>query len=317
MDPLSIAGVAATLVGAGLGLLFSNGDRKKAEELENLAMQQYGEISVPVLKELQAQLVSTGEWDKLPSDFGNRDARDEAIQRLIATGEHGGMDAQAQLALEQGRQAAAAQEARGRASVRQEAQRRGMGGAGELLGQLSAQQGGAQSAALSGMQAASDAEERALQSLMQGGNMAGQAEGQDFNRASTIARERDALARFNAEMGMRTQEGNNAIAQQRFGNQMNLANARAGAYQRRAGQYTNAADRTLNMWYGLGQGAQGALLNAPGAMGGGGQGGGAGGAPSAAPAAASSPYSPYAQPRPRYTLEDAYGMNNPYEYGGY
>lgn len=261
-SPLDIAGFALPIVGAGLGMLFSHGDKKRAQQLEDLAMQQYGEISEPILKELQAQLVSTGDWDRLPSDFGNRNARDEAIQRLVDQGMHGGIDPQSQLAVEQGRQAGAAQEARGRASVRQEAQRRGMGGLGEYLGQMGAQQAGAQSASMADMQGAADAESRALQALTQGGTMAAQAEGQDFNRASTLARERSAIAQFNAQMGMETQQGNNAVRQQRFGNNMRLADARAGAYQRRAGQYGANADRTLGMWGGLGQGAQDSVLGA-------------------------------------------------------
>jgi len=302
MGPMDVAAVSLPIVGAGLGYLFSRGDRKKAEALEELAMQQYGEINLPVLKELQAQLVSTGDWDRMPSDFGNKSARDQAISRLMEVGESGGMDPQSRLAMEEGRQAAAAQEARGRASVRQEAQRRGMGGAGELIGQLGAQQAGAQSASLSGMQAAAGAQDRALEALMQGGGMAAQAEGQDFSRLAAINRERDALNRFNSEMGMRTQEGNNAIRQQGFGNSMQLAGARYNAMNNRANQYNQHADRTLGTWYGLGQGAQGAALSA-------GQMGGVGGG---APA----PSSAYAQPRPRYSLEDADNAN-PYGYGGY
>jgi len=313
MGPMDVAAIGMPLVGAGLGYLFSRGDRKKADALEQLAMQQYGEISVPVLKELQAQLISSGQWDALPSDFGNKNARDEAISRLMEVGESGGMDSQSVLAQEQARQSAAAQEARGRASVRQEAQRRGMGGAGEFIGQLGAQQAGAQSAALAGMQNAASARDRALQALMQGGSMAGQAEAQDFNRAATINRERDALARYNADMSMRVQEGNNALRQQGFGNNMQLAGARYGVYHNRANQLNQRADRTMGTWFGLGQGAQGAALSA-GQMGGyGGGNGGGGGAPPAA-AAAQPPYSAYTRPQPKYSLEDVYGMD---DYPGY
>jgi len=94
--------------------------------------------------------------------------------------------------------------------------------------------------------------------------MAAQAEGQDFNQASTRARERSAIAQFNAQMGMQTQQGNNAVRQQQFGNNMRLADARAGAYQQRAGQYSANADRTLGMWGGLGQGAQDSILGLQG-----------------------------------------------------
>lgn len=306
------------ILGSIIGSIASAGDRKRQNALEQMALDRYGRISEPILKELQAQLVSTGDWDNLPSDFGNKGARDEAISRIMEEGTSGGMDPQSRLALEEGRQAAAAQESRGRANVRQEAQRRGMGGLGEFLGQMSAQQAGAQSASLSGMHAAADARDRALQALEQGGNMAAQAEGQDFGRASRIAAERSAIARYNADMGMRAQEGNNAISQQRFGNTMQLANAQAGAMQRRADQFGRNANRTASQWAGIGSGVEGLISTAgsmvmgapPGMFGGAGK---MGGGPTGAPAApAPSAYGGPVAPRAKYSLEDAYGVGGDY-----
>lgn len=265
------------VLGAIAGELLSKGDRKKQEALEERAMRLYGDISLPTLQKLEAQLVSSGEWDRMPSDFGNQSARNEAISRLMEAGRPGGQDAQSQLATEQARLAGANQAARGRAAVRQEAQARGMGGASELLGQLTAQQAGAQTASLGGLQSAASAQQRALQALAQGGAMAAQAEGQDSSMAMRKAAERDAIARFNSQMNWQQQTGNNQIAQQGFNNRLDLAGAQSGAMLRRANQYGRNAQSTRDMWGGIGQGVEDAAQSGmqmmmgmpPGALGGG------------------------------------------------
>lgn len=304
--------------GAIVGQLLSSGDRKRQKALEEQALAEYGQVSLPILKELEERLISSGEWDNLPSDFGNKGLRDEAIARMAEVGRSGGMDAQSQLALEQGRVAAAGQEARGRASVRQEAARRGMGGAGETIGQLYAQQAGAQTASMSGMQAAADARERALRALESGGGMAASAEAQDFGRASKVAGERTAIARYNAEMGRQREMANNAMRQQQYQNQMGLAGAKSGAALTRAGQFGRDAQATRDLWYGLGSSIDETAMNGLGMMMGkpptGGSRGGFGGG--GAPPVAAAP-SPYAGSTARSSSGFAPGRNpfDPYDWG--
>lgn len=253
MDPITIAAILAPIAGSLLGRLFSAGDSAEAERLLRAASAEYN-IPLPDLKAWTAQELSTGEWDTMPEDFGNKANRDEAIRRISEMGAEGGMDAGSRLALEEARRAGAQQDVQGRASVRQEAQRRGLGGAGEVYGQLFAQQAGANTASMGGLQAAADARARALQALATGGGMAGQAEGQDFQRRAQVAQSKDAIRRFNIEMSRDAQEYANALKQQRFGNQMGLADRRYGAQQDLANIKTGQAAQTRQMAGNIGQG---------------------------------------------------------------
>jgi hypothetical protein len=261
MAAAEIASIALPIVGSILGELFASGDKKKQKALEDAALRIYGNASPPTLERLATELMSTGEWDAMPSDFGNKGARDEAIRRMAERGATGGWDDNARLTYEQGRQAAAAQEQRGRASVRQEAERRGLGGNAEVYGQLAAQQAGAGTASMGAMQASADAETRALQALMASGGMAQDAESADFGQRSAKATARDAIARWNAENAQRVAQYNNGLTQQEWGNKMDLKDRSYGATTRRADAYGQSADRTRQMFGGVGK-AAGYGLNA-------------------------------------------------------
>lgn len=282
--PLLAASIALPIAGSLLGELLASGDKKRQKALEDEALRLYGDASPPTLERVLAEKLSTGEWDSMPSDFGARSYQDEAIRRMREVVDTGGMDALSRQATEQARLAGAAQEQRGRASVRQEAERRGMGGNAEYLGQLAAQQAGSQTASMGAMEAASQGQLRALQAMRDMGALGTQVEGQRFGQASTKAAARDAINRWNAENALRVGQYNNALAQQEWSNSMGLKDRQYGATTRRADSYGRSADRTRQMWGGLGQSA-GYGLNAYGQLGGMGGGGGVAPAPAFNPMA--------------------------------
>lgn len=269
MGPLAGAaiGVGANLVGSLLGEWWADADDDKRKALEEEAYRLYGDISAPTLERVLAEQLGPSAMEGLPQDFGNRSARNLALQQLLNMGLEGGVDAGSQLALEQGRRAAALQEQQGRAAVRQEAQRRGLGGAGEVVGQVLAQQAGADRASMGGLQAAADARQRALAALAQGGSMAGQAEAQDFGQAAAVAAAKDRIAQFNAEEASRAKYYNSGLQQQEWQNQLALRDRQYGAKQQQAAGYGNAADRKRAMAGGIGQ-AVGYGANAYGQYGG-------------------------------------------------
>lgn len=239
----------------------SKADRKEQARLEEEALAIYGDASPPTLERMLRERLGPSAMEALPQDFGNKQARDAALQQLVSMGSQGGMDAGSQLAVEEARRAAAAQEAQGRGAVRQEFQRRGLGGAGEATLQLQAQQGGADREALANMQAAGDARSRALQALATGGGMAAQAEDLDFEKAARIAQSKDAIAQFNAQLAT------DAI-QRDWNNQLGLMDRRYGATQTRADQYGRNAARTQQRVGAYGQAVNDTLSSAGSMVGG-------------------------------------------------
>lgn len=273
LDPATIATLGGVVVNVGGGLLgdwLAQADDEQRRKLEQRAAEVYGSASAPAMERILAEELSTGEWDAMPTDFGRKGARDRAIDRIVAMGLQGGMDAQSRLALEQGQRAAALQERQGREAVRQEARRRGLGGAGEVTAQLMAQQQGADRAALTGLQAASDARSRALASLAQGGAMAAQAEGQDFERAARIAQSRDAIRQANANMRYQAANDRNRWSQQGFQNDMLIRDRRYDSLLTQADQYGREADRKRKRVGGMAQ-SGGYALNSIGQNYGGGK----------------------------------------------
>jgi hypothetical protein len=270
----AVAGLAQ--VGAGLlGEWWGSADDKQKLALQREAYALYGDISPPVLERLLAEKLGPSAYEAIPDDLGNRAPRDLAIQRLIESGLAGGMDAESLAAMDQGRRAGALQSAQGNAAARQEAQRRGLGGAGAIYAQQAAQQAGQDRAAMVGMQAAGDARSRALAALAQGGGMAGQAEAQDFARRAQRAEAADRIAQFNARMAADARLHNAGLAQQEFDNQMAIRDSKSRALLGQAGTYGSEAERKRRKAGGLGQ-ALAYGLSALGQYYGGGNSGGGG-----------------------------------------
>lgn len=241
------------LLGADLlGQWLSSADEEEQRRLQDEAFAIYGDASPPTLERMLQERLGPSAMEGLPQDFGNRDARNAALEQLLQMGLAGGMDPGSQLALEQARRAGAQQSAQQQAAVRQEFQRRGLGGAGEATLALQAQQAGADRAAMGDLQAAADARSRALQALATGGSMAGQAEAQDFNRAARIAESQDAIARFNSQLAtdaiQRDWNNRMGLMGAQYGATMGAAEQsgqRAGRQQARAGAYGQAATDAL------------------------------------------------------------------------
>lgn len=256
MDPVTAGAIGAgvQVLGGVLGEWWGNADEEKRRALEEEAYRMYGDISSPVLERVLAEKLGPSALEGIPQDFGNRGARDRALQRIIDEGMSGGMDEQSQLAVEEGRRAAALQEQQGRQAVFGTARRRGLGGAGELAANLQAQQSGADRASLAGTQAAADARSRALQSLATGAGLASQAEGQDFERAARVAESKDRIAQFNADEASRARYYNAGLGQQEYENRLGLTDRRYDAKLNQAAGYGQRADRKRRMAGGIGQG---------------------------------------------------------------
>lgn len=256
MDPVTMATIGGAILGIG-GAAFSEwwagADDNKREALQRQAQQIYANMSPPDLERLKAEQMGPSAFEGLQTDFGNKGARNAALQRMIDMGLQGGMDEGSVLALEQARRAGAAQAQQGQAAARQEFARRGLGGAGEAVAAQQAQQAGAQNASLLGLQSAADARSRALQALAQGGGMAQQAESADYAQAANRAAAMDRIAQFNANVRQDTNVYNSGLQQQDFQNRMGIADRQYGAARARAGDYETEAERKRRIVGGVGQ----------------------------------------------------------------
>lgn len=231
-----LAGQVLGIGAAAFGQWWAKADEAKRKKTLEQAQALYQNMSPPE----QEALHSAAEG--LPLDYGNKDARNRALQGMIDMGLQGGNDAGSVLAMEQARRAGAQAEQQGRGAVRQEFARRGLGGAGEASLQLQAQQAGADRTAMGDLQAAGDARSRALQALAQGGGMAQQAESADNAQAANRAASLDSMARFNA-----------GLAQQGWENRLGLADRRYGGARDMAGFYESKAEKKRRLAGGIGQ----------------------------------------------------------------
>lgn len=252
MIPLELIGTGASLLGGALGNIFGGDEDAAARHYQDLALQEYQGLSVPELERLRAQEVTGNGYDGVPLDSGNLGARNRAIQALIDEGQQGGYSLQSRAEMDAAQRAAGQDELQRRQAVLAQARARGGGQNAAILGQLAAQQAGADRTAAQGVQSAASARQRALQALAQGGAMAGNAEQADFARQAKIADSRNAIAQFNANQRQQAGLYNAGLGQQRFNDQLRLADAKAGALTGRAQQYQQAGQRERDMYGGLG-----------------------------------------------------------------
>ena len=167
-------------------------------------------------------------------------------------------------------------------------QQRGQGGSGaELMARLQSNQSGADRLQQAELEQAKAMQQARMAALTQQANMSGQLRSQDYGEQSNLAKAKDLINQFNAqnaqgvqqrnvgtknnaqltnlqnqqnianmntELKNKQQINNKGLLQQQFGNQMQLASAKAGQYGNQAQVADQQAAQTAGMWAGIGQG---------------------------------------------------------------
>lgn len=258
MDPLvgGAIGAGLNIAGGLLGEWWASADDAERQRLLEQAASQYGSVDAPTLERLVAQQVDGSAYEKAPDDFGNKGARNAAIQALMNEGLSGGNTLETQLAQSNAQRAAGQAARAGSQAALQSAQSRGMGGATSTLqAQLAGASQGADRAAQMGLQGAYDARRNALVALQQGGGMAGQAEQADADRDARRREAMDRIALFNAGQRADANRYNAGLGQQDFENRMTVADRRAHGYEMRADEKGQQANRKRRIAGGAGQAA--------------------------------------------------------------
>lgn len=234
----------------------------------------------------------SSEYNNITNDPRFATAQYQSLGALDDVISGGGMTQADRLLASNAMNDASAQTARDQGAITRDLAERGLGGSGmELAMRLQSQQGAANTQANAAQQQAATAQQRALDAIMQRGNMASGMQDQSFNQQSKAASAKDLINQFNKQNAYNVNENNSAIqntaqtrnldarqaltngntaisntnkqanvdaVNQRFGHQMDKANAGANAATGQAASRTAQAESTKNMYAGIGQAAAGA-----------------------------------------------------------
>lgn len=245
--------------------------------------QQTGQLDPALERDFQQ---SQTQLASIQQDPSTRAAQMAALSKMSDISDSNGMDAQAKAQTQQAINQANTNAQGQRGAIVQNYAQRGVGGAGaELAAQLQASQGDANQAANVGLQASANSQQRALQAMASGASLAGTIGSQDYSKAAQAAQAQDAINRFNSAnsqnvAGANTsrmndaqkynvtegqnisnqntgvsnteQEKNQGLQQQKFNDQVILAQGASGQLGNVASGDTANANATANQWAGIG-----------------------------------------------------------------
>jgi hypothetical protein len=273
--------VAGGALGA-LGGLFGGGESEE-EKAAKAIQQAYGDQTILTPEQRRVQLEYLKSVGQLTPEMEQAIAQQDtqlksinvdprfksaqmaALNRLNQQG-HEGLTLEDRSALaDVQRQNAQAQRGQQEA-ILQNAQARGMGGAGaELAARLSSAQSGADQAGSQGLKVAAQAQQNALQAMLAGGNLAGQMGQQEFSNQAQVGSAQDLINRFNtgnqqnvqhSNVGARNaaQESNLRDAQNREANRVDTMNRQRQGDANNLIDYTNSHNNQLIGKAGAGMG---------------------------------------------------------------
>lgn len=259
--PLIAAGVGLGLGALGnvVGELFAGQSRAKQMELIQKAVDQYGNIDMPKLQNVIAEELGPSSFNDIKADPRFADAQLSSLNALDQIGKQG-LTEKDRADLNETLGMSAQRESAGRARIEEDLGNRGqLGGGAELAMKLSNQQNSANGMNQNAMRIAAIQKQRAMDAILARGKLAGDIRGQEFGEKSRTAEANDIIARQNAAAREKAKYYNASLPQQQFGNQMQLANARAGAYGGQAGAYGDEAQHRQDLGQAWGNFATGAI----------------------------------------------------------
>lgn len=245
------------------------------------ALAQYGNITLPELKELNLELykqvvklnpeletavnLGPSAMEGITTDPMLKKAQMDALRELqgIGSGEEQLSDVVSKLQVENdvNRNLKGNQDA-----IMQNLATRGMSGGGnELVARQMATQSAANRQADLDLQVRADAQKRALEALMQSGQLGAQMESNDFNRQSQIAQSQDAISKFNAQNQQNVQSRNvqnkNNAQEWNATNAQNIANQNVGVNNQAQYYNKNLPQQQFENQLGLADSKSGAYSN--------------------------------------------------------
>ena len=245
MDYAALLGALIQVAGPLVGQQLAKADREKVLAILQASRDRFGNIDVPKLTALSAELVPDTKLADIKDDPDYRKQQAEADNALKGIADSGGLMLSDRAALNAIRNKVARAESAGRESIAADMARRGTLDSGaQLTMQLDNQQDAANRLAEQGEQTAGAAQKRAYEAILARSQNAGQGLDRDYRQKSNAAAAQDAINRGNADIRNLTNRWNAALPQQNYDNQMRQAGALAGADQGLTNFYTGRADQT-------------------------------------------------------------------------
>lgn len=256
-DPISAGiGLGGDVIGGALGALLSSGDRAAARRAIERAIQGYGNIPLPVLQQMEAQLLGPSAMEGVNADPALEGDQYQAIGQLGNIADSGGMTLEDRANYE-GLQRDAAQRANAqRSGILSLLAKQGVntGGASAAL-QLGAANEQAERGSNAALQTAASAQKRATQAVLDRAKLASTVRGEQVSEQTAKAQARDMIAQRNAAAKQGAQAYNLQIPQQQYANEMQRQNGIASAATGASNYYTNEANRTAGQYANLGTAA--------------------------------------------------------------
>jgi hypothetical protein len=244
---IAAAGIPAVLT--LIGELMAAGDDAAAERARQQAMAEYN-IDLPPVRQIQAQALQS----QAAGAQGSAEAKQSRLSalRMLQQRAQEGYTAEDKAAIADVLGETQAAERGSREAIMRRVNPNSGKGLGALL---SNQQAGASRANRQGLDIAAGSRRQALQALAQQGQLAGGIDETEFGQNFQRGQAGDAISRFNETNRMDAGRFNAQQEQQRFGNQMGLADRRADQYGAQATDAERKAERKRKMMLGVGEGA--------------------------------------------------------------
>jgi hypothetical protein len=241
----------APLLAAMMGEAAARGDVEEAERLRQEAMAQYN-IELPPAQQIVAEFQQS--QAATAHEPAAQSSRLDVLRQLSErAGE--GYNAEDRAAINNSLSDVTQRERGQRMAIEQNLDPN----SGEALAaKLSNQQAGAQRANQQGLEIAGQSRANAMRALMAQGQLSGQMEDDAFKRGQAS----DAMAQFNERNRIGAQQWNANQGQQRFDNQMGLANAKSGGQLGMSDYLTGRGERTKQRAGQIGKGVQTSLIGA-------------------------------------------------------
>ena len=259
MMALSAGGAAVSLIARLIGEAIASGDMKRAEQLKQQAVAEYGDSILPQLEQATAQEVGPTELGGIQTDPTGRTAQVSALERLSSFAD-GGFSPEDAMEQRRVMDESAGVAARQAAQGEQLAASRGLRRSG-LSQALNAQaaQGGAQTASDAAAQLAAQRRQRQLQAIGMMGSQGGTLRGADYGEQADRATAQDAINRFNANMRASALDQRNRNAQAQYAANMQLKGARNSARRDLASFYSGRGEQNRQTAQDIGAGVQGGM----------------------------------------------------------
>lgn len=234
-----------------IGDFLSGGNQSKAANASQSSTDQFGNLQLPDVSQMQLQLeqlvqqgvltpeqaqtylVQQSDMNNIETDPALFTAQMDALGGLQDISNNDGLTAADRAQLGQIQTQEDSAERGAREAILQNAQARGMGGSGiELLQQFQNQQDSATRKSQKDMDVAAMAQNRALQALQSAGSLGGQIQAQQFGQKAQVAGANDAINKFNAQnqqsVGLANTQAKNAAQAQNLAEKQRVSDANVG-----------------------------------------------------------------------------------------